>query len=337
MTRRALLTGMAKPMPSPRAWTAVLMPTRRPSRLSRGPPLLPGLMAASVWTRSVNTPLSLRMVRPRAETTPVVTVWLKPKGLPMAMTVSPGMRSEESPRGTAGRSWGPWISSTARSKSGSAPLTTAGNWRPSCRWIMTSSPPAMTWALVSTRPRLPSTMTPEPRLTRFCRRGWSKPGPKPKNWSMGEMRWRSTTWVLVMLTTAGAVAWTARTTGVMRGLESGTGAAAGAVAVQSRARQAMVPAARRSPGNRENDGCMVNSVIVADGKRTGRPRGRGAAAVDGRRRCLAFVRAGRGPRGHSRQDPPFLIQSVTQVKTRHACAGPGKTLHRKHETSSRIS
>ena len=56
---------------------------------------------------------------------------------------------------------------------------------------------------------------------------------------MGEMRWRSTTWVLVMLTTAGAVAWTARTTGVMRGLESGTGAAAGAVAVQSRARQAM--------------------------------------------------------------------------------------------------
>ena len=161
--------------------------------------------------------------------------------------------------------------------------------------------------------------------------------PFPKNWSMGEMRWRSTTWVLVMLTTAGAVAWTARTTGVMRGLESGTGAAAGAVAVQSRARQAMVPAARRSPGNRENDGCMVNSVIVADGKRTGRPRGRGAAAVDGRRRCPAFVWAGRGPRGHSRQDPPFLIQSVTQVKTRHACAGPGKTLHRKHETSSRIS
>jgi len=72
-------------------------------------------------------------------------------------------------------------------------------------------------------------------------------------------------------------------------------------------------------------------------KRTGRPRGRGAAAVDGRRRCPAFVRAGRGPRGHSRQDPPFLIQAVTQVKTGHACAGPGKTLHRKHETSSRIS
>ena len=101
---------------------------------------------------------------------------------------------------------------------------------------------------------------------------------------MGEMRWRSTTWVLVMLTTAGAVAWTARTTGVMRGLESGTGAAAGAVAAQSRARQARVPAARRRPGNRKNDGCMVNSVIVADGKRTGRPERQGRAAADGQRR-----------------------------------------------------
>ena len=239
------------------------------------------------------------------------------------------MRSEESPRGTAGRSWGPWISSTARSKSGSAPLTTAGNWRPSCRWIMTSSPPAMTWALVSTRPRLPSTMTPEPRLTRFCRRGWSKPGPKPKNCSMGEMRWRSTTWVLVMLTTAGAVAWTARTTGVMRGLESGTGAAAGAVAVQSRARQARVPAARRRPGNRENDGCMVNSVIVADGKRTGRPKRQGSGppwtdSGDG-----VPLSGGPRPMRSFPQDPPFLIQAVTQVKTGHACAGPGKTLHRK--------
>ncbi|SFV74202.1 hypothetical protein DESPIGER_2381 [Desulfovibrio piger] len=39
----------------------------------------------------------------------------------------------------------------------------------------------------------------------------------------------------------------------------------------------------------------------------------------------------------SRQDPPFLIQAATQVKTGHACAGPGKTLHRKHETRSRIS
>ncbi len=74
MTRRALLMGMAKPMPSARASTAVLMPMSTPSISSSGPPLLPGLMAASVWIRSVNTPLSLRMVRPRAETTPVVTV-----------------------------------------------------------------------------------------------------------------------------------------------------------------------------------------------------------------------------------------------------------------------
>jgi len=200
MTRRALLMGMAKPMPSARASTAVLMPMSTPSMFSSGPPLLPGLMAASVCTRSVNAPSLLRIVRPSAETTPVVTVWLKPKGLPMAMTVSPGMMSPESPSLTAGSFDAPLIWSTAMSKSGSAPLTAAGNSLPSSRCTMTSSPPAITCALVSTRPFSPSTITPEPRLTRFCRTlrppGISKPGkpgkPGPKNCSRGESRCPST-------------------------------------------------------------------------------------------------------------------------------------------------
>ena len=206
--------GMAKPMPSARVSTAVLIPISTPSIFSSGPPLLPGLMAASVCTRSVNAPSLLRMVRPRAETTPVVTVWLNPKGLPMAMTVSPGMISPESPSFTAGSFAAPLICSTARSKSGSAPFTVAVNSLPSSRCTMTSSPPAITCALVSTRPLSPSTITPEPRLTRFCltRRppGTSKPGkpgnPGPKNCSWGETRCPSITCVLVMFTTAGATA-----------------------------------------------------------------------------------------------------------------------------------
>ena len=49
---RALLMGTAKPSPllEP-VWEAiqVLMPTTSPRRLTRAPPELPGLMAASVW------------------------------------------------------------------------------------------------------------------------------------------------------------------------------------------------------------------------------------------------------------------------------------------------
>ena len=54
-THLARLTGMAKPTPSLPPlllWMAVLMPTTSPSRFTSGPPLLPGLIAASVWRKS---------------------------------------------------------------------------------------------------------------------------------------------------------------------------------------------------------------------------------------------------------------------------------------------
>jgi hypothetical protein len=54
MIARAILTGMAKPMPMlppPGARMAVLMPTSSPRRLTKGPPELPGLMEASVWMK----------------------------------------------------------------------------------------------------------------------------------------------------------------------------------------------------------------------------------------------------------------------------------------------
>ena len=53
---------------------AVLMPTTLPPASRRGPPELPGLMAASVWIRFVSESLLLVTIeRPLADTMPLVT------------------------------------------------------------------------------------------------------------------------------------------------------------------------------------------------------------------------------------------------------------------------
>jgi len=66
---------------------AVLMPMRRPALSSSGPPELPGLIAASVWMTSwIGRPLTDRISRPRPLMTPVVSVWSRPNGLPIANT-----------------------------------------------------------------------------------------------------------------------------------------------------------------------------------------------------------------------------------------------------------
>ncbi len=89
--------GTENPMPSARARMAVLIPMSWPLMFSRGPPELPGLMAASVWMKSDWIPPFNRTARWTPLMTPVVTVWPKPNGLPMAITVSPGIRSAETP------------------------------------------------------------------------------------------------------------------------------------------------------------------------------------------------------------------------------------------------
>ncbi len=92
--------GIAKPRPiEPAAVpTAVpevrieeLIPTTLPARSTSGPPLLPGLMAASVWMAgytvalpSASEPTSTG--RFSALTMPLVTVDSSPKGEPMATT-----------------------------------------------------------------------------------------------------------------------------------------------------------------------------------------------------------------------------------------------------------
>ena len=62
-----MLIGMAKQIPCAEWMMAVLMPMTRPRLSTRGPPLLPGFRAASVWiTLSTRWPVMLRSVRPRA-------------------------------------------------------------------------------------------------------------------------------------------------------------------------------------------------------------------------------------------------------------------------------
>src|SRR5260370_14762640 len=61
------------------------MPITSPSMLTRGPPELPGLMAASVWMKDWNWRFGT-MLRPLAETMPAVTGARDPKGLPNPRT-----------------------------------------------------------------------------------------------------------------------------------------------------------------------------------------------------------------------------------------------------------
>ena len=111
-----------------------------------GPPLLPGLMEASVWMKSSYGPWP--MTRPVALTMPVVTVRSRPNGLPMAITGSPTWSWVESPSGITGRPVASTLSS-ARSVLGSRPTSLAAISRPSSILTRISVAPSTTWLLVT--------------------------------------------------------------------------------------------------------------------------------------------------------------------------------------------
>ncbi len=105
-----VLIGTAKPMPMlpsarPLLMMAVFMPMTSPRRLSSGPPELPGLIAASVCSISLERPSVTGNARSVALITPTVTVWRKPNGLPIAMTQSPAAICDESPNFASGSVW----------------------------------------------------------------------------------------------------------------------------------------------------------------------------------------------------------------------------------------
>ncbi len=89
---------------------------------SRGPPELPGLMGASVWSAStydtsLPSPFSPPAVMGRclALMMPEVTVPARSKGAPMATTGSPTCALSELPRGSGVRPRTPFTFTTARS------------------------------------------------------------------------------------------------------------------------------------------------------------------------------------------------------------------------------
>ena len=118
-------------------------------------------MEASVCRKSSKRPLS-KPERFLAESTPSVTVWSRPKGLPMAITHSPTSTLSESPKRAGCILPAPSTWTTARSLFGSEPTSLPETVRPSRNVTFTSSAPSTTWLLVSTCP-CPSKSTPEPR------------------------------------------------------------------------------------------------------------------------------------------------------------------------------
>ncbi len=112
------------------------------------------MIEASVWimSRMVTLPAP-GMERPRALTMPLVTVWSKPKGLPMATTFCPTCRSRDAPMTTGARppTRSPSLR-TAMSLVASRPTRVASTCLWSGRLTMNLSPSSMTWKLVTMWP-----------------------------------------------------------------------------------------------------------------------------------------------------------------------------------------
>ena len=178
-TARARSTGTAKLRPTlpGLVWPeglgtlapAVLTPISRPPQSTSGPPLLPGLIDASVCTAPMSravTPLpaGTSTVRSSAATMPAVTVLDRPSGAPSATTGCPTRTSSELPRGIGVTWWSVSTSSTARSVSGSRPTIVAGTVTESSNWTSTSPSGAateITWSFVMMWPSV-RMIAPEP-------------------------------------------------------------------------------------------------------------------------------------------------------------------------------
>ena len=213
--RRARSIGIAKPIPWAPPMIAVATPIMSPSTLTRGPPELPGLMEASVWMKSVYVrSFSPRTLRPRADTTPAVTVLDSPNGLPMATMVSPIIRSDEEPNRIAGRGApGFRTRRTARSLSASDPTTSHSSSRPDRVIAVIFDAPETTCSLVRMMP-LASMIAPEPSDWLVRRRGRESKPKKKSSKTEGCRRRRVCS--AEMLTTEGATFSTTWTISLLR-------------------------------------------------------------------------------------------------------------------------
>jgi len=219
---------------------AEFMPITWPSVLNSGPPELPGLIGASIWMKSSNSPAPRS--RPRAETMPAETEPPRPNGLPQATTQSPTSTAALSPHTAAGSGVAGSTLMTATSVSSSAPISLAGNWVPSDRLTTIASALPTTWLLVTITPD-GSMMKPEPAPVTCSRRLRRR----SRNWrcSSGGSRAKGsappTVSVTAMFTTLGITRLTsgAKLSGPLRASAgrmpaSSTGAAASATTPKAR-------------------------------------------------------------------------------------------------------
>ncbi len=125
------------------------------------PPELPGLIGALVWiTFGSVTPPPSDSVRLSALMIPSVTLEARPRGLPIAITMSPTSSFDELAN-VAGRSLPPFTLMTARSSCGNAPTSFAVSFLPADVVTVKLVKPLTTWLLVTTWPFESKTM-PEP-------------------------------------------------------------------------------------------------------------------------------------------------------------------------------
>ena len=142
------------------------MPTTWPWRFSSGPPLLPGLMAASVCSITVRSARRTALMMPR-----VTLFWNTPSARPMAITSCPGRTSLTVPSGSTGCEGGALSTRTiARSYSVDDVSTRPGSVCPFESRTVTDTLFCTTWRLVMTV------------------RGAAK-NPLPRPWPFQSTRW----------------------------------------------------------------------------------------------------------------------------------------------------
>ena len=133
-----------------------VIPTSSPFILTSAPPLLPGLIAASVWITFISQSSTLssfkstETVRSVAETIPWVTVpeyWI-PNGEPIAKTVSPLSSKLESPKSITLTSKLGWHLKIATSLYSSLPTTSASTYSLFENTTCTLFAPSITWWFV---------------------------------------------------------------------------------------------------------------------------------------------------------------------------------------------
>ncbi len=126
--------GIAKPTPFAGVLDSVLtavnvgMPMNSPCKLTRAPPLLPGLMGASVWMAlEIVVPADSVTLRFSALIMPSVAVSVIPSGLPIASTSWPTVSFDELPICATVIWANGGMRTTARSSAGSFPTSRACN------------------------------------------------------------------------------------------------------------------------------------------------------------------------------------------------------------------